>query len=298
MKKICLLYMLLAVLWGNTSQANEPDCPKDAASVNAFNNFILYDESITNDPLKEIKAQTTSKDGYLTGDVNVILDDCGALLTLEGTEIKKSENNGRVLIADSRVNIKKAVKDWDYEYVFKMTIIDENGVESELMQQKMKGKYQTDETGRINKAVDTSEIEYADENMTGKSETSFVINKDGKLSELKRLSTLNNDNSTKKYFYDQNGRLIKTETDTGSDEFFYDETGRELRIKSIKALFTNELSTTTCNAWNDYGRCTKAELNAATVFKGKNSNENKVVKNQADISFDYKYQNQASTFNQ
>ncbi|EPL6275170.1 hypothetical protein N6147_001816 [Proteus mirabilis] len=289
MKKIYLLYMLLTVSCSNISQANELDCPKDSASVNAFNNFILYDESIANDPLKEASVKTISKNGYLTGDMKVTFDNCGALLTLEGREIKKSENNGRVLISDSRVNLTKAVKDWDYEYVFKMMIVDENGEKSDLMQQKMKGKYETDETGKINKATDVSDVEFADESVTGKSETSIVVNKDGKLSELKRRSTLNEDNSTKKYFYDQNGRLIKTETDSGSDEFFYDEAGRELSMKSIKALFTAELSTTTCKEWNEHGRCTKAELNAATVFKGENGKENKIVKNHADILFNYKY---------
>ncbi|WP_272570333.1 hypothetical protein [Providencia sp. PROV255] len=289
MKKMHLLYLFFLASYSYSSHASEAMCPKESAQINAFNNFILYDESIANDPLKEMRAQTISKNGYLTGDMKVTFDNCGALLTLEGREIKKSENNGRVLISDSRVNLMKAVKDWDYEYVFKMTIIDENGEGSVLMQQKMKGKYEADETGKINKATDISDVEFADENVTGKSETSFVVNRDGKLSELKRRSTLNEDNSTKKFFYDQNGRLVKAETDSGSDEFFYDETGKELSIKSIKALFTAELSTTTCKEWNEHGRCTKAELNAASVFKGENGNENKVVKNQADILFSYTY---------
>ncbi len=289
MKKIHLLYLFSVAFFSYSSHASEAKCLKESAQINAFNNFILYDESLPNDSLKEIRVQVKSKDDYLNSDVKVNFDNCGAVLTMEGSETKKFRNNGQELISTSHVNMNKTAKNWDYKFSFNMSIVDEKGVENQLVQQQSKGTYLTDNAGKIYKTIGTSNIVVGDEKTNGKSVTTYVTNEDGKLSESKQVGTLDTDNSTKKYFYDRNGLLIKTQTDSTVEEFSYDETGRELSMKSVAKLFTTETSVTTCKSWNEFGRCTKAEINASTFFKGENGKKDETRINHAEITFDLIY---------
>ena len=289
MKKIHLLYLLFVVSYSYGLQASERDCLNDSLPINAFNNFILYEESISNGSLKEMRVQTKSKDDYLNSDVKVNFDNCGVLLTIEGSKTKKFKNNERVLISASHASVNKRAKGWDYKFSFNMSMIDEEGVEKDILQQQAKGVYLTDDGGKINKTVGTFNIVVGNEKTKGKSVTTYAFNKDGKLSESKQLGTLETDNSTKKYFYDLNGRLIKTQTESTIEEFSYDETGRELSIKSVAELFTTETNVTTCKSWNELGRCTKAEINTSTLFKGDNGQKDVTRKNHAEVTFDLIY---------
>lgn len=288
MKKIhfaCLLLLTSSC----TSFANEANCMKEVVQTNAFNNFILFEEIGPNDSLKEMKVRIKGIDDYLNGDSTVKFDECGALLSMKGNQTKKFKNNDHVLISDSQVSMNKTGKDWDYEFGFKMSIIDKNGKEIDLVQQKVKGQFLTDEKGKINKAIDSSDTVVSGEETKGSSITKYKVNEDGKVSETIQLGTLPTDNSVKKYFYDEDGRLIKSQTESTTEEFSYDDKGRDLSVTSVQELFTTETSITTCKSWNESGRCTKAEINASTLFKGENGKKDETRTNQAEVTFDLIY---------
>ncbi|WP_369311067.1 hypothetical protein [Providencia rettgeri] len=288
MKKTHLIYLFLLSA-SCSSFASETNCLKDSIQINELNNFILFEETSPYDSLKEMRIRTKGSDDYLNEDSTVKFDDCGALLSLQGNQTKKFKNNDHVLISTSQINMNKIGKGWDYEFGFKMFIVDKDGTEIDLVQQKSKGKYLTNEEGKIHKSIENSNVVVSGEETKGTSETKYKINEYGKLSESIRLGTLETDNSTKKYFYDENGRLIKSQTELTTEEFSYDEMGRELSIKSVQKLFTTETSITTCRSWNDSGRCTKAEKNATTFFKGVHGQKDEKRTNQAEIEFDFVY---------
>lgn len=189
MKITHLVYLFLLASYSCSSFANDVNCLKESAQINSFNNFILFEDTGPLDQVKEMRTQVRGSDDYLNADTKVTFDNCGSVLTMEGTQTKSFKNNGHELISISHVNVNKAGKNWGYEFSFTMSIVDEKGVNNQLVQQTTKGLYLTDDVGKINKTIGTSVFIAGDEKTNSKSVTTYEVNEDGKVTESKQVGT-------------------------------------------------------------------------------------------------------------
>ncbi|CQI91461.1 Uncharacterised protein [Yersinia rohdei] len=287
MKKSLLL--CLTFIFSYNVHSSEQVCSKDMVSSNAFNNFILIQEQSFNDDIKKVYMHIESKDDYINNNSHVEFDDCGALLKLRNNRIIKTRNKNHVLVVQVNTVMDKNDVNWDYNMTFKMHTLEQGGSAKNLMIQEMKGKFLTGSDGKINKAEDTSNIFVGNNHEFGRSVTEFLIDDKGRLSESKRVSTLKNDNVNTVYNYDSQNRLIQTSSGSTTEEFTYGNDNRELSSKKVQKFFTTETTTTTCNNWNKFGRCTNAKQNISILINGNKGDGAHIYKHLADVKYTYVY---------
>ena len=178
---------------------------------------------------------------------------------------------------------------WQYNMVFKIDFIEQDGAIKNMMAQEMKGEFLTGNDGRINKSEDSSNILGGKNNELTQAVTTFLIDDKGRLSESNRLSTLKNDSVKTVYGYDDQSRLIKIASDSTSVEFFYGNDNRELSSKKVQKFFTTETTLTTCKQWNEFARCTNARQDISILIKDDKNGRDHIYNHLADIKYDYVY---------
>ncbi|MET4864262.1 hypothetical protein L9H26_06125 [Morganella psychrotolerans] len=287
MKKSLLLCLMCSVSYN--AHSSEKTCSGDMISVNAFNNFIFTQEQPFNDSLKEINLRIKSKDDYISNNTHAEFDGCGVLLKLKSNEVIKSQIKENILINATDMAINKNDKIWGYKMTFKMSAVNQDGIEKNIMLQKMSGKFQTDINGKINKSEDTSYVLIGKDRMSAKAVTTFLIDDKDRVSESSRVSTMKNDSVNTIYSYDSKNRLIQTRSGSTIEEFTYGDDNRELSSKKVQEFFTTETTVTTCKDWNKFGRCTDAEQDISVLIKGDKGKKDAIYNHHADIKYDYVY---------
>lgn len=283
--------LLLSLICGFSYNvyAGENNCSAETAAVNAFNNYIFIQERPFNDSLKEMKMHIKSSDDYIDNTAYAKFDDCGELLILENSKVIKSRIKEHVIINDFNIRINKKDNNWRYNMKSKLSDIDQHGVDNILMMQRMHGKFLTDRNGKITKSQDTSYATIGGERIKFNSETRFLRDNKGRLSESDRVSTQPNDSSNTRYFYDDKDRLIRTQSESTTEEYTYTDDGRESGSTMIQKFSTTEITVTTCKDWNKFGRCTHAEQDITLLIEDKKSKKDSVYKHHAEISYEYIY---------
>lgn len=269
--------------------AGENNCSAETAAVNAFNNFIFTQERPFNDSVKEMKMRIKSSDDYIDNSSYVKFDDCGRLLILENNKVVKSRIKENVIVNAFNIRINKKDEGWRYNMTFKLSDIDQHGVDNILMMQRMHGKFLTGNDGKITKSEDTSYATFGDERIKFKAETRFLSDNKGRLSKSDRVSTQPNDNSNTRYFYDDKDRLIRTQSDSTTEEYTYTDDGKESGSTMVQTFSTTETTVTTCKDWNKFGRCTRAERDITVLIESENGENDSVYKHHAEIDYEYVY---------
>ncbi|MTC76175.1 hypothetical protein GKR75_18270 [Providencia sp. wls1919] len=280
----------LPLMYSFYAYAGEQNCSADTIAINNFNNFVFAQERPFNDSLKAMNSRTTSQDDYINNTVQTKFDDCGALIELTGHEVVKFSIHDSVSIKSIDMSMKKNGDGWDYKSAFKLSVINQDNVEKTILQQKMNGKFFTDQNGKITEAKDSSYTTTLDkERMLTRAVTTFLTDDKGRLSESNRVSTLENDSVKTAFHYDAKNRLVRMQSDSTVKEFTYDDNDRPLTEKTIEEFFTTETTVTTCNSWNTFGRCTDAEKNITTLIKDEHGGKDSVYNYHANIKYDYVY---------
>ncbi|EPU3936058.1 hypothetical protein ACVWYD_002619 [Morganella morganii] len=287
MKKLLLLSLMCAFSYN--VYAGENNCSAETAAVNAFNNFIFTQERPFNDSVKEMKMRIKSSDDYIDNSSYVKFDDCGRLLILENNKVVKSRIKENVIVNAFNIRINKKDEGWRYNMTFKLSDIDQHGVDNILMMQRMHGKFLTGNDEKITKSEDTSYATFGDERIKFKAETRFLSDNKGRLSKSDRVSTQPNDNSNTRYFYDDKDRLIRTQSDSTTEEYTYTDDGKESGSTMVQTFSTTETTVTTCKDWNKFGRCTRAEQDITVLIESENGEKDGVYKHHAEINYDYVY---------
>lgn len=269
--------------------AGENNCSAETAAVNAFNNFIFMQERSFNDSLKEMKVHIKSSDDYIDNSAYAKFDDCGGLLILENSEIIRSRIKEHVIVNVFNIRINKQDENWRYNMTFKLSDIDQHGVDNTFMVQRQHGKFLTDRNGKITKSEDTSYATIGDERMKFKAETRFLSDNKGRLSKLDRVSTQPNDSSNTRYFYDDKDRLIRTQSDSATKEYTYTDDGKESGSTMVQIFSTTETTVTICKDWNKFGRCTRAEQDITVLIENEKDKKDSVYKHHAAIDYEYVY---------
>lgn len=269
--------------------AGENTCSAEIAAINAFNNFIFTQEQPFNDSVKEMKMHIKSSDDYIESNAYVKFDDCGRLLILENSKVVKSRIKENVIVNAFNIRINKKDEGWRYNMTFKLSDIDQHGVDNILMTQRMHGKFLTGKNGKITKSEDTSYATLSGEHMKFKAETRFLSDDKGRLSKSDRVSTQPNDSSNTRYFYDDKDRLIRNQSDSTTEEYTYTEDGKESGSTMIQIFFTTETTVTTCKEWNKFGRCTRAKRDITELIKSEKDKKDSVYKHHAEIDYEYVY---------
>ncbi|EPL3703094.1 hypothetical protein NK491_001325 [Morganella morganii] len=287
MRKLLLLSLMCAFSYN--VYAGENNCSAETAAVNAFNNFIFMQERSFNDSLKEMKVHIKSSDDYIDNSAYAKFDDCGGLLILENSEIIRSRIKEHVIVNVFNIRINKQDENWRYNMTFKLSDIDQHGVDNTFMVQRQHGKFLTDRNGKITKSEDTSYATIGDERMKFKAETRFLSDNKGRLSKLDRVSTQPNDSSNTRYFYDDKDRLIRTQSDSATKEYTYTDDGKESGSTMVQIFSTTETTVTICKDWNKFGRCTRAEQDITVLIENEKDKKDSVYKHHAAIDYEYVY---------
>lgn len=287
LKRLLLLSLICGFAYN--VYAGENNCSEETAAVNAFNNFIFMQERPFNDSLKEMKVHIKSSDDYIDNSAYAKFDDCGGLLILENSEVIKSRIKEHVIVNVFKIRINKQDENWRYNMTFKLSDIDQHGVDNTFMVQRQHGKFLTDRNGKITKSEDTSYATLGDERMKFKAETRFLSDNKGRLSKLDRVSTQPNDSSNTRYFYDDKDRLIRTQSDSTTKEYTYTDDGKQSGSTMVQTFFTTETTVTTCKDWNKFGRCTRAEQDITVLIESENGEKDGIYNHHAEIDYEYVY---------
>lgn len=287
MRKLLLLSLMCAFSYN--VYAGENNCSAETTAINAFNNFIFTQEQPFNDSVKEMKMHIKSSDDYIESNAYVKFDDCGRLLILENSKVVKSRIKENVIVNAFNIRINKKDEGWRYNMTFKLSGIDQHGVDNTFMLQRMRGKFLTGNNGKITKSEDTSYVTLGDERMKFKAETRFLSDNKGRLSKSDRVSTQPNDSSDTRYFYDDKDRLIRTQSDTTTEEYTYTADGKVSGSTMIQTFSTTETTVTTCKEWNKFGRCTRAERDITVLIESEKDKKDSVYKHHAEIDYEYVY---------
>lgn len=287
MRKLLLLSLMCAFSYN--VYAGENNCSAETAAINTFNNFIFSQEQPFNDSVKEMKMHIKSNDDYIESNAYVKFDDCGRLLILENSKVVKSRIKENVIVNAFNIRINKKDEGWHYNMTFKLSGIDQHGVDNTFMLQRMHGKFLTGNNGKITKSEDTSYVTLGDERMKFKAETRFLSDNKGLLSKSDRVSTQPNDSSNTQFFYDDKDRLIRTQSDTTTEEYTYTADGKVSGSTMVQKFSTTDTTVTTCKEWNKFGRCTRAERDITVLIKSTNGEKDSVYKHHAEIDYEYVY---------
>lgn len=287
MRKLLLLSLMCAFSYN--VYAGENNCSAETVAINTFNNFIFTQEQPFNDSVKEMKMHIKSNDDYIESNAYVKFDDCGRLLILENSKVVKSRIKENVIVNAFNIRINKKDEGWHYNMTFKLSGIDQHGVDNTFMLQRMHGKFLTGNNGKITKSEDTSYVTLGDERMKFKAETRFLSDNKGLLSKSDRVSTQPNDSSNTQFFYDDKDRLIRTQSDTTTEEYTYTADGKVSGSTMVQKFSTTDTTVTTCKEWNKFGRCTRAERDITVLIKSTNGEKDSVYKHHAEIDYEYVY---------
>ena len=267
-------------------------CTEETVAKNKLNSFILLSQETRTEIPKSVSITVDSPDGYLHTSVQSSFSQCGELIGGRMKEVKTSTNQKAVFTATSEIQLDKTELGWRIQ-VFSNGVIAEKDSQktTQVYRQTLEGMYQLNDKGIISRAVNRSVIAATkpeDKDKTTVGSIDYVFNSSGLLASAVSKGNLAIDNSTTLYSYDGNDRLIKTQSPSTIEEYTYDNEGRELSLSKTQTYFTIEKNLATCEEWNSYGECTRANMDI-TIAPADLTDKQYVRKHKAVMTTKYEY---------
>lgn len=286
------LFITLLSLY--TFQTYAAQCTAEILAKNKVNNFILTSQQTRTGIPKSVSITTNSPDGYLRTSVQSNFSQCGELISGRMEEVKTSIGQKTVFTATSEVQLNKTEFGWRIQLNSNGVIADKNSQKTtQAYRQTLEGGYQLNDKGIISHAASHSIIAATkpeDKDKTAMNTIDYAFNSSGLLASAASKGSMAIDNNTVVYSYDVNHRLIKTQSPSTIEEYGYDNEGRELTLSKTQTYFTIEKNLATCEEWNSYGECTRANIDI-TIIPTDRTGKQYVDKHTAVMMAKYEYWN-------
>ncbi|WPU21313.1 hypothetical protein RI049_14600 [Cedecea neteri] len=261
--------LFMTFLFFCTFQTHAAQCTAEDFAKNKLNNFILLSQQAKTEVPKSVEITVDSPDGYLRVSAQSNFSQCGELLGSSIKEVKTSTGPKTVFTANSEIQLNKTEFGWRIQVDANGVVADNNTDKTtQLYRQTLEGMYQLNDKGIISHAVNRSIIAASkpgDKDKTTVGTIDYVFNASGLLAQTVNKGSLAIENYTLVYNYDDNHRLIKTESPSTIEEYSYDNKGRELSLSKTQTYFTIEKTLTTCEEWNSHGECVRANMDISIV---------------------------------
>ncbi|WP_318356866.1 hypothetical protein [Enterobacter sp.] len=286
--------LFITLLFLCTFQTYAAQCTEEVFTKNKLNNFILLSQQTRTEIPKSVSITIDSPDGYLRTSVQSNFSQCGELVGGRMTEVKTSAGQKTILTTTSEVQLNKTEFGWRIQ-------VDSNGVIADKNIQKttqvyrytLEGLYKLNDKGIISRVVNRSVIAATkpeDKDKTAVSTIDYTFNSSGLLASATSKGSMAIDNNTTVYSYDDNHRLIRTQSPSTIEEYGYDNEGRELTVSKTQTYFTIEKQLTNCEEWNSHGECTRANMDI-TITPTDRTGKQFVNKHSALMTAKYDYWN-------
>lgn len=269
-------------------------CTAEILAKNKLNNFILINQQAGKEIPKSIEATIDSPDGYLRTSIQSNFSRCGELIGGSFKEVKTSKGPKTVFTATNEIELSRAEFGWRITINANGVIADSNSQKAtQVYRQSLEGIYQLNDKGVISHAVNRSIIaatKAGDKDKITVGTIDYVFSSSGLLERMVTKGSLAIDNNTIVYSYDDNQRLLKTQSPSTIEEYVYDNDGRELSSSKTQTYFTIEKTLTTCEEWNSQRECTRANMDIMIVPADRTGKQY-VAKHKAVMTAKYEYWN-------
>ncbi|MBB1201830.1 hypothetical protein EGM70_16230 [Enterobacteriaceae bacterium 89] len=286
------LYMTLLSLC--TFPTFAAQCTAEILAKNKLNYFILSSQQARTEIPKSVSIVIDSPDGYLRSSLQANFSQCGELIGGRMKEVKISTTEKTVFTATSEIQLNKTEFGWRIQVNSNGIIDDKNSQKTTpVYRQALEGMYQLNEKGIISRTVNRSVFSATkpeDKDKTTSGTIDYTFNSSGLLASAVSKGSRALDNNTIEYSYDDNHRLIKTQSPSTTEEYGYDNEGRELTQSKTQTYFTIEKTLTTCEDWNSHGECTRANMDI-TITPINRTGKQYVEKHKAVVTTKYEYWN-------
>ncbi|WP_345830938.1 hypothetical protein AAGR08_22880 (plasmid) [Pantoea sp. BRR-3P] len=281
---------LLSLLSLFAFDASSAECSPQQVQNNKMNNFILFDEQPSADTPKAIEITIESRDGFIHSSVSAIFSRCGELIKADFANEKNYQTGSRVLTATYSAEINKKEYGWKTNLQFDNAMTDKDSKKrTELFSQQVEGVVLLGKNGVISKSGERFEAMTGNLKQIGVANTSYRFDASERLLITDRRSNLRSDNAKTVYEYDARGRLLQKRSASVLDIYSYDQTGRELSLTSTATYFTIEKTVTTCQEWNEFGKCTLAHQRITITTPNARSGVNSIQKHDAILKTSISY---------
>lgn len=282
--------VLLSLLSLFAFDASSAECSPQQVQSNKMNNFILFDEQPSADTPKTMKLTIESRDGFIHSSVSAIFSRCGELIKAEFAKEKNYQTGSRVLTATYSAEINKKEYGWKTNLKFDNAMTDtDSKKKTELFSQQVEGVILLGKNGVISKSGERFEAMTGNLNQIGVANTSYRFDATGRLLSTDRRSNLRSDNAKTIYEYDASGRLLQKRSASVLDIYSYDQSGREFSLTSTATYFTIEKTVTTCQEWNELGKCILAHQRITITTPNAKSGVSSVQKHDAILKTSITY---------
>lgn len=281
---------LLSLLSLFAFDASSAECSPLQVQNNKINNSILFDDQPSADTPKTIEITIESRDGFIHSSVSAIFSRCGELIKAEFAKEKNYQTGSRVLTATYSAEINKREYGWKTNLKFDNAMTDKDSKKrTELFSQQVEGVIVLGKNGVISKSGERFEAMTRNPNHIGVANTSYRFDATRRLLITDRRSNLRSDNAKTVYEYDATGRLLQKRSASVLDIYSYDQTGRELSLTSTATYFTIEKTVTTCQEWNEFGKCILAHQRITITTPNAKSGVNSIQKHDAILKTSISY---------
>ncbi|HHP1264908.1 hypothetical protein C3B80_11550 [Enterobacter cloacae] len=275
-------------------QTYAAQCTAETFAKNKLNNLILLNQQTRTEIPKSVEITVDSPDGYIRASAQSNFDQCGELTGSSVKEVKTSPGPKNVFTTINEIQLNRTEFGWRIQLDANGVIVDNNSQKAtQLYRQTLEGMYQLNNNGLISHVVNRSIIaatKPGDKDKTTVGAIDYVFNSSGLLARVVSKGSLAIDNYTTVYSYDDNDRLIKTESPSTIEEYTYDNEGRDLSLSKTQTYFTVEKNLTTCEEWNSHGECTRANMDT-TIVPADRTGKQYVEKHKAVMTTKYEYWN-------
>lgn len=230
-----------------TFQTYAAQCTLETLAKNKLNNFILLGQQARAETPKSVSVTIDSPDGYLRTSLQSNFSQCGELISSHMKEVKASTGQNGVFTAISDIQLNKTEFGWRIQVDSNGVIADKNSQKTtQIYRQTFEGMYQLNSKEIISRAINRSVFEVTkpgDKDKTAVGTIDYTFNSSGLLASAVSKGSMAIDNNTIVYSYDDNYRLIKTQSPSTIEEYGYDNKGRELTLSKTQTYFTIEKKT-------------------------------------------------------
>lgn len=277
-----------------TFQTYAAQCTVETLAKNKLNNFILLGQQARTETPKSVSVTIDSPDGYLRTSLQSNFSQCGELISGHMKEVKASTGQNGVFTATSDIQLNKTEFGWRIQVDSNGVIADKNSQKTtQIYRQTLEGMYQLNSKEIISRAINRSVFvatKPGDKDKTAVGTIDYTFNSSGLLASAVSKGSMAIDNNTIVYIYDDNHRLIKTQSPSTIEEYGYDNEGRELTLSKTQTYFTIEKKLTTCKEWNSHGECTHANMDI-TITPTDRTGKQYMDKHNAVMTAQYEYWN-------
>ncbi len=286
--------LIITLLSLCTFQTYAAQCTTETISKNNLNNFILQTQQNKAGIPKSVEMSIESPDGYIRALAQSHFSQCGELISSSVKEVKISTGPKSVFTATNDIQLNKKEFGWSIQLNANGVATDNNSRKTtQIYRQTLEGQFLLNDKGVISHAVNRAVIAATrpgDKDINTVSKIDYTFNSSGLLTSAASKGTLAIDNNTTEYSYDDNNRLLKTQSPSTIVEYSYDNEGRELSLSKTQTYFTIEKNLTTCEEWNSHGECTRANMDI-TITPVSRTGKQYVEKHKAVLTTKYEYWN-------